>query len=336
MLDSMDDFPDVFASLAKALQRMGAVLLPSARGDAGRAPRGSAELFELLVRLADTFGNPEPSPGAEAAAAASKDLALARKAPSRFRIASGDSSWSTLDEERAKTDLLTKVEDVGMTISTLSADDGLLQAVISDAEVTVDVALDEYACGDAESSWSRWLSAHAVTVACQTILTLPDDAVAAKEWPALPAWPLSCTPVGLASSSRRDCEFSQSAEPRLDATALQLELGVARGARKCVRRWRGLTKRLLKVYYWERLDAAEAALLSDKDIDDVDVTSPASVHYHRLQFSLSLYTTATDLLTQAGDVGVTISTRTADGDRLKTEYCDSQVLAEELLACFRC
>ena len=57
MLDSMDDFADVFALLAKALQRMGAVLLPSARGDAGRAPRGSAELLELLVRLADTFGN---------------------------------------------------------------------------------------------------------------------------------------------------------------------------------------------------------------------------------------------------------------------------------------
>ena len=53
----MDDFADVFALLAKALQRMGAVLLPSARGDAGRAPRGSAELFELLVRLADTYGN---------------------------------------------------------------------------------------------------------------------------------------------------------------------------------------------------------------------------------------------------------------------------------------
>ena len=132
MLDSMDDFADVFALLAKALQRMGAVLLPCARGDAGRAPRGSAELLELLVRLADTFGNDggttnaaiPVSDGSDAGARAALvgSDALVRKSSGAPKVMALPLlhlfPFPTVEPEakdRAKADRLTQVEDAALS-----------------------------------------------------------------------------------------------------------------------------------------------------------------------------------------------------------------------------
>ena len=49
-------------------------------------------------------------------------------------------NFETEAKDRAKTDLLTKVEDVGMTISTFSADGDRLKTEISDSQVIVDEA----------------------------------------------------------------------------------------------------------------------------------------------------------------------------------------------------
>ena len=58
--------------------------------------------------------------------------------------------FETEAKDRAKTDLLTKVEDVGMTISTLSADGDRLKTEISDSQVIVDEAGLDIAEGDDE------------------------------------------------------------------------------------------------------------------------------------------------------------------------------------------
>ena len=73
--------------------------------------------------------------------------ARAERAEEVVRQRDGVQVWNKWDvmlreraKDRAKTDLLTKVEDVGMTISTLSADGDRLKAEISDSQVIVDEA----------------------------------------------------------------------------------------------------------------------------------------------------------------------------------------------------
>mmetsp|Transcript_49223 Transcript_49223/g.158903 ORF Transcript_49223/g.158903 Transcript_49223/m.158903 type:complete len:393 (+) Transcript_49223:103-1281(+) len=74
-LASSEDFPEVFALAARALQELGLVLRPTHRGALQHARKDVRDLVEVLVQIADTFGT------LAGAGAASSSPAVAQPIP---------------------------------------------------------------------------------------------------------------------------------------------------------------------------------------------------------------------------------------------------------------